>query len=217
LKHGGRWARPDRSSAAPAVVAVEGVAGTARDRAGCGGTFIRPPAAKPYMKKEAQLAELRRMFYIGHSTEARHRGEKRMTPEAMYSDMARKTDDEGRLFFSRRPGNAHGKLLPVDTIRAWVAATAAELKKTNRQRPEAAAAPATASAASQSVAGGSDGESTAPAVDTIQDRRTTPQGVEEYLVRWVGLPVEKETWLSEDELVLGCPEKVAAWNQQAGM
>ena len=67
------------------------------------------------------------------------------------------------------------------------------------------------------MAGGSDGESTAPAVDTIQDRRTTPQGVEEYLVRWVGLPVEKETWLSEDELVLGCPEKVAAWNQQAGM
>ena len=212
-------ARPDRSSAAPVVVVVEGVAGTARDRAGCGGTFIRPPAAKPYMKKEAQLAELRRMFYIGHSAEARHRGEKRMTPEAIYSDMSTKTDDEGRLFFSRRPGNAHGKLLPVDTIRAWVAATAAELKKTNRQRPEAAAAPATAAAAS--VAGGCDGESAAqPAVDTIdtiQDRRTTPQGEEQYLVRWVGLPVEKETWLSEGELMSSCPEKVAAWNQQAGM
>ena len=68
------------------------------------------------------------------------------------------------------------------------------------------------------MAGGSDGESAAqPAVDTIQDRRTTPQGEEQYLVRWVGLPVEKETWLSEGELMASCPEKVAAWNQQAGM
>ena len=63
----------------------------------------------------------------------------------MHVEMAKKRDAEGRLFFSFRTDNPNGKLLPLDTIRSWVAQAATQQKKANRQRPSGPA-PAAAAA-----------------------------------------------------------------------
>ena len=47
----------------------------------------------------------------------------------MHAEMAKKRDAEGRLFFSFRTDNPNGKLLPLDTIRSWVAQAATQQKK----------------------------------------------------------------------------------------
>ena len=52
----------------------------------------------------------------------------------MHAEMAKKRDAEGRLFFSFRTDNPNGKLLPLDTIRSWLAQAATQQKKANRQR-----------------------------------------------------------------------------------
>jgi hypothetical protein len=149
----------------------------------------------------------------------------------MHAEMAKKRDAEGRLFFSFpfRTDNPNGKLLPLDTIRSWVAQAAAQQKKANRQRPSGpapvvavAAAAATASTSDASTAfavaaaAASEGSESAPdrdpVVESIWDRRTTAQGVEEYLVRWVGAPPEQQTCVPESELNQGCPKLVADWN-----
>ena len=49
----------------------------------------------------------------------------------MHAEMAKKRDAEGRLFFSFRTDNPNGKLLPLDTIRSWVAQAATQ----HRRRP----------------------------------------------------------------------------------
>jgi hypothetical protein len=49
------------------------------------------------------------------------------------------------MFFSFRTDNPNGKLLPLDTIRSWVAQAATQQKKANRQRPSGPA-PAAAAA-----------------------------------------------------------------------
>ena len=63
----------------------------------------------------------------------------------MHAEMAKKRDAEGRLFFSFHTDNPNGKLLPLDTIRSWVAQAATQQKKANRQRPSGPA-PAAAAA-----------------------------------------------------------------------
>jgi hypothetical protein len=47
----------------------------------------------------------------------------------MHAEMAKKRDAEGRLFFSFHTDNPNGKLLPLDTIRSWVAQAATQQKK----------------------------------------------------------------------------------------